>query len=79
MKVTIEIPKNAIKKAAYLLLSQTKSAEVEETINNAVEICEQSEGIEISDELFDDQKDQIHLVFAVSALAMKVKELEDKA
>ena len=78
MKVTIEIPKNAIKKAAYLLLSQTNKAEDEETINKAVEICEQADGIEISDELFDDQKDQIHLVFAVSALAMKVKELEEK-
>jgi hypothetical protein len=77
MKVSIEIPKSAIKKAAYLFMSQMKDEEDEEKVNKAVEALEKEDSITISDELFNDQADQIYLVFALSALATKAKELED--
>lgn len=32
----------------------------------------------MSDDLFDNQKEQIHLVFAVAALTTKIKELAEK-
>jgi hypothetical protein len=78
MKVSIEIQKSAIKKAAYLFMSQMKDEEDEEKVNKAVEALEKEDCITISDELFDDQADQIYLVFAFSALATKAKELEEK-
>ncbi len=78
MKVSIEIPKSAIKKASYLFMSQMKNEEDEEKVNKAVEALEKEDCITISSELFDDQADQIYLVFAFSALAMKAKELEEK-
>ena len=78
MKVSIEIPKSAIKKAAYLFMSQMKDEEDEEKVNKAVEALEKEDCITISDELFDGQADQIYLVFAFSALATKAKELEEK-
>ena len=78
MKVSIEISKSAIKKAAYLFMSQMKNEEDEEKVNKAVEALEKEDCITISDELFDDQADQIYLVFAFSALATKAKELEEK-
>ena len=74
MKVSIEIPKSAIKKAAYLFMSQMKDEEDEEKVNKAVEALEKEDCITI----FDDQADQIYLVFAFSALATKAKELEEK-
>jgi hypothetical protein len=77
MKVSIEITKSAIKKAAYLFMSQAKNEEDEEKVNKAVEALEKEECITISDELFDDQADQIYLVFAFSALATKAKQLEE--
>jgi len=78
MKVSIEIPKSAIKKAAYLFMSQAKNEEDEEIVNKATEDLEKEECVTISGELFDDQADQIYLVFAFSALTMKAKELEEK-
>ena len=77
MKVSIEIPKRAIKKAALLLMSQIDDEEGEEKVNKAVEALEKEDSITISEELFDDQVDQIHLLFAFSALSMKAKELEE--
>ena len=47
-------------------------------MTKAVEALEKEDCITISDELFDDQADQIYLVFAFSALATKAKELEEK-
>ena len=55
-----------------------KDEEDEEKVNKAVEALEKEDCITISDELFDDQADQIYLVFAFSALATKAKELEEK-
>ena len=78
MKVSIEIPKSAIKKAAFLLMSQIEDEEGEEKVNKAVEALEKENDITISEELFDDQVDQIHLLFALSALSMKAKELEER-
>ena len=78
MKVSIEIPKSAIKKAAFLLMSQIEDEEGEEKVNKAVEALEKENDITISEELFDDQVDQIHLLFAFSALSMKAKELEER-
>ena len=78
MKVSIEIPKSAIKRAAYLFISQMKNEENEEKVFKAVEALEKEDCITISPELFDDQSDQICQVFAFSALAMKAKELEEK-
>lgn len=78
MKVSIEIPKSAIKKAAYLYMSQIDDEKGEEAVNKVVEALEKEDCITISEELFDDQTDQIYLLFAYSALAMKAKELEDK-
>ena len=43
-----------------------------------MEALKKEDCITISDELFDDQADQIYLVFAFSALATKAKELEEK-
>ena len=77
MKVSIEIQKSAIKKAAYLFMSQIDDEKGEEAVNKAVEALEKEECITISDELFDDQADQIYLLFAFSALATKAKELEE--
>jgi len=77
MKVSIEIPKIAIKKAAYLFMSQMKDEADEEKVNNAVEALEKEECITISDGLFNDQADKIYLLFALSALAAKAKELEE--
>jgi hypothetical protein len=59
-------------------MSQMKDEEDEEKVNKAVEALEKEDCITISDELFDDQADQIYLVFAFSALATKAKELEEK-
>ena len=78
MKVTVEIPNIAVKKAAYIFLAQLNKEEEEEVVRKAVEACEKEESIAVSDDLFDDQKDQIHLVFAVAALTTKIKELEEK-
>lgn len=78
MKVTVEIPNRAVKKAAFLLLAQLNKEEEDEVVLKAVEACEKEESIAVSDDLFDDQKDQIHLVFAVAALTTKIRELESK-
>ena len=78
MKVTVEIPNSAVKKAAYIFLAQLNKEEEEEVVHKAVEACEKEESIAVSDDLFDDQKDQINLVFAIAALTTKIKELEEK-
>ncbi len=78
MKVTVEIPNSAVKKAAYIFLAQLNKEEEEEVVHKAVEACEKEDSIAVSDDLFDDQKDQINLVFAIAALTMKIKELEEK-
>lgn len=78
MKVTVEIPNSAVNQAAFLFLAQLNKEEEEEVVHKAVEACKKEESIAMSDDLFDDQKDQIHLVFAVAALTMKIKELAEK-
>ena len=77
MKVSIEIPKKELKKAAYLLLSRVDNEEQEEIVNKAVEACEQAEEIIIPEEVYKDES-EITLAFALSALTMKVEELEKK-
>ena len=78
MKVSIEIPKSAIKKAAFLFISQIDDEKGEEAVNKVVEALEKEDCITISEELLDDQTDQIYLLFAFSAIATKAKELEEK-
>lgn len=77
MRVSIEIPKKELKKAAYLLLSRVDNEEQEEIVNKAVEACEQAEEIIIPEEVYKDES-EITLAFALSALTMKVEELEKK-
>lgn len=78
MKVTVEIPNSAVKKAAYIFLAQLNKEEEEEVVHKAVEACEKEESIAVSDDLFDDQKDQIHLFFAVAALTTANRATERK-
>lgn len=75
MKVVIEVPKSVLKKATFLLLSQSNGEEVEQQINKAAELCEQSDYTEIPVDLFEEQKDEVLLTFAIGALTSRLREV----
>ncbi len=80
MKVVIEIPKSAIKKAAYFLMSQTKKEEENETIDKAVEALEKEDCVNLQNEMLesiDPEADQMYKYFAAVALKAKVQEMEE--
>ncbi len=77
MKVVIEIPKSAIKKAAYFLMSQTTSEDENESIDKAVEALEKEDCVNLQKEMFesgDSNTDQMYLAFAIAALSVKISE-----
>lgn len=78
MKLLIEVPNSAIKKAAYFLMSQTKKEEENESIDKAVEALEKEDCVNLQKELFEGKDaDQVYLAFAIAALAAKVQEMEE--
>ncbi len=78
MKLLIEVPNSAIKKAAYFLMSQTKKEEENESIDKAVEALEKEDCVDLQTEMFKGRDtDQMYLAFAIAALAAKVNEMEE--
>lgn len=78
MKVSIEISKTDIKRAAYMFMAELKEEKDMETVNKVLAALEDEDNITITDDILGDQRDQIKLVFAVAAITAKIRDIEQK-
>lgn len=77
MKVSIEISKTDIKRAAYMFMVELKEEKDMETVNEVLAALEDEGNITITDDILGDQRDQIKLVFAVAAITAKIGNMNE--
>lgn len=74
MKVTFDIPEKEIKKNAYLLMAQGG----DDTPDNFVERVLEIESVEVSSEVYEDDKEFVQGI-SLLALAQIAKQMEEEA
>ena len=75
MRVTIEISKATVDDA-FLTLSSTAKSEDRKRLQQAYAVCQKDELIEVPDDFYSHQKEQIHMMLAMSVLVSTFEMLE---